>query len=103
MYTEDNPLLIHFVDILFEKAVGEPLYCELYAMLCLTFVKEENFRNKIIEKCRKAFMNIQNKDIQETADKLKNAELTYTKKLESEEQLKTLKSQEKRRNLGIVR
>lgn len=102
-FDEVEPLLMHLVDVLFEKAVEEPRFCQLYAQLCFCHVKQENFRTRIIQKCQKAFMEKKDEVFQDLTEKLKNVELIEAEKLDLEDQLKTLKSQEKRRISGIVR
>lgn len=102
-FFESEPLLDHLVNVLFEKAVEEPRFCQLYAQLCLSHVKQEEFRTGIIKKCQKAFMEKKEEVFKDLTSRLKNAELIEAEKLDLEEQLNAFKSQEKRRISGIVR
>lgn len=104
--SENEELLRYVIEVLFEKAVEEPRFCQLYAELCTKqSLTQEAFRRGIITKCQTTFMKKKDEVFLDLKTKLENLELVNddSKKLDLEEQINSLKTKEKRRILGVVR
>jgi predicted transcriptional regulator len=106
--------LKNFVDIIFEKSIGEKLFTQTYAKLCKVLSKIKvpttdqsktvNFRTMLLTKCQKEFNTDYIKDInydQMIADA--EAETNEAKKKEMNEKANEKLLKAKRRYLGNIR
>ena len=108
---KDQILLEKIVDLMFDKAVEEPLFCPLYSDLCKKQVEMEYseiqnfqtpFRKGLINKFQQTFNPSFSLEITELEKRIVD-ETGEKAKLQLNKELDTLKSKEKRRFLGIIR
>ena len=106
---KDQILLEKIVDLMFAKAVEEPLFCPLYSDLCkkqaemeYPEIQDVTFRKGLINKFQQTFNPSFSLEITELEKRMVDETDGEAKSVLNKE-LDTFKSKEKRRFLGIIR